>query len=624
MRTMNTPQSVVSPPVHEAATLVSPEAWGQIDPGPCVAVDFETFYTAQYSVKELGTWAYVHDPEFSAYLVAVTDGRHTCVCPPDEFPWATVSGRPWVSHNRDFDRAVFERIRQQGRIPADTPNPPVWHCSAALCAFLQLPRDLAGAAKAVLGVNLDKTVRTQSRGLQSAQEELFGSEIYHYAARDAETTLALWLKLEKHWPPQERQLFELTSRMGRQGLEVDWEYVRVRRAELEKLVKDLTALLPWQPAASTKQFALACERIGVPAPKSTSNSDPSFPRWLEKHIDSEAAMWVWHMQRIRSANRTATVLKAMETRRMASGRMGYELKYFGASTGRWSGGGGLNLQNLNRKSAEGVDLRRAIIAPPGHVLATVDFAQIESRVLLYLAGDTTALELFGKNPDADAYEIHARRTMGYAQEEPLKSYCERTGSNLRQLAKARVLGLGFGCGWQKFIEVARVMAGLDLDPDESRRIVADFRRSNPLIINLWYRLEDACAAKAGTHYALQLPCTQHTPSLRRNLVYRDIAVRDQEITCTVGGKRMHVYGGLLAENWTQATARDVLASAWLRCSQAGFVPVLSVHDELVFELPEATAEDDLARITSLMETPPPWALRLPLKVEGKLTTTYTK
>ncbi|MGA1239030.1 MAG: hypothetical protein ACO34E_19460, partial [Limisphaerales bacterium] len=84
------------------------------------------------------------------------------------------------------------------------------------------------------------------------------------------------------------------------------------------------------------------------------------------------------------------------------------------------------------------------------------------------------------------------------------------------------------------------------------------------------------------------------------------------------------YGGLLAENWTQATARDVLASAWLRCAEAGFVPILSVHDELVFELPEATAEDDLARITSLMETPPPWALRLPLKVEGKLTTTYTK
>ncbi|MGA1206029.1 MAG: DNA polymerase [Opitutales bacterium] len=605
-------------------TLLSPEAWSQAEVGPVVGVDFETFYTGSYSVKTMGTQAYVEDPRFWAYLVAISDGTKTCVCRPGQFPWETITGRTWVSHNRDFDRAVFHRLRALDRVGKEAADPQAWFCTAALCAYLQHPRDLAGAAKAVLGITLDKSVRTRARGRIPQEDEVFALELSDYAARDAETTLALWLKLEKHWPPQERQLFELTSRMGRQGLEVDWEYVRVRRAELEKLVKDLTALLPWQPAASTKQFALACERIGVPAPRSTSNSDPSFPRWLEKHIDSDAAMWVRHMQRIRSANRTATVLKAMETRRMASGRMGYELKYFGASTGRWSGGGGLNLQNLNRKSAEGVDLRRAIIAPQDHVLAAVDFAQIESRVLLYLAGDTVALEMFGKNPDADAYEIHARSTMGYTEPGSLKVYCERTGSNLRQLAKARVLGLGFGCGWQKFIEVARVMAGLDLDPGESRRIVTEFRNSNPLIVELWYRLQNGCAAKDGGHYALPLPSTQHHPALKRFLMYRDVAVCEDDITCTVGGKRMHVYGGLLAENWTQATARDVLASAWLRCAGAGFVPVLSVHDELVFELPQATAQADLSRILEIIETPVPWAPHLPLKAEGKLTPYYAK
>ena len=229
-------------------------------------------------------------------------------------------------------------------------------------------------------------------------------------------------------------------------------------------------------------------------------------------------------------------------------------------------GRGLNLQNLNRKTAEGVDLRRAIIAPPGHVLALVDYSQIESRVLLYLAGDTAALDLFRANPHADAYEIHARATMGYAEPEPLKAYCDRTGSNLRQLAKARVLGLGYGCAWLKFIEVARVMAGLDLGMEESKRIVADFRRSNPLIVDLWHRLHYACAARDGGHYALPLPCTQHDPSLRRYLIYRDVIFHLETITCTVAGQRMHVYGGLLTENWTQATARDVLASAWLRCA----------------------------------------------------------
>jgi hypothetical protein len=143
-------------------------------------------------------------------------------------------------------------------------------------------------------------------------------------------------------------------------------------------------------------------------------------------------------------------------------------------------------------------------------------------------------------------------------------------------------------------------------------------------VELWYRLQNGCAAKDGGHYALPLPSTQHHPALKRFLMYRDVAVCEDDITCTVGGKRMHVYGGLLAENWTQATARDVLASAWLRCAGAGFVPVLSVHDELVFELPQATAQADLSRILEIIETPVPWAPHLPLKAEGKLTPYYAK
>jgi hypothetical protein len=168
------------------------------------------------------------------------------------------------------------------------------------------------------------------------------------------------------------------------------------------------------------------------------------------------------------------------------------------------------------------------------------------------------------------------------------------------------------------------MAGLELSDAESKRIVREFRDSNPLIVRLWQRLEDACEARDGSNYALPLPITQHDPTARRFLIYRDIALTDDGLTCTVGGERIKVYGGLLAENWTQATARDVLAFAWLRCADAGFLPVLSVHDELVFELPESSAQQDLERVTSLMEAPMPWASHLPLKVEGKLMSAYSK
>ena len=91
--------------------ILTPAMWFAQPTGDLVAVDFETLYTSAYSVKELGHWAYCHDPRFHAYLVAVTDGERTCVCAPRQFPWATIAGRRWVSHNRDFDRAVFERLR---------------------------------------------------------------------------------------------------------------------------------------------------------------------------------------------------------------------------------------------------------------------------------------------------------------------------------------------------------------------------------------------------------------------------------------------------------------------------------------------------------------------------------
>ena len=625
---------------------VTPNVWATGNVGPVVGVDFETFYSSTYSVSQMGNWAYCNDKRFNAWAVSVSDGERTCVCEPAEFPWGTIAGREWVSHNREFDETVFLRLVELGFIngSAGTPRPTKWHCSAALCAFLQLPRDLAGAAWAVFGVELDKSVRSRAKGKQKGsgvgvQGSLFTDGIsdseQDYAATDAEMALALWRELEKHWPAHERRLFDLTCDMGRQGVWVDWDYIEANLTELNNTVVNVGGSLPWRPALSIPKFEEACTAIGTPPPRSTSASDPDFLTWVREQIRSEAVTWVRYMQRIRSANRTAKVLESMQARRMPDCRMAYELKYFGASTGRWSGGGGLNVQNFNRKPAEGVDLRRCITAPPGFVLAVVDYSQIESRVLLFLAGDAETLDMFRANPEADAYEIHARATMGwkpedgvqgsgFSGEETLKEYCERTGSGLRQLAKARVLGLGFGCGARRFVEVAKVMAGLEIGEEESERIVREFRESNPKIVSLWQNLNDACASCDGGKYLLPLPCTQVNPELGRFLIYRDVKADSEGIECTVGGERIRVYGGLLAENWTQATARDVLASAWLRCDAQGFRPVLSVHDELVFEVPEASAEENLRRIVGILEEPLSWAPGLPLRADGKLCSVYAK
>jgi hypothetical protein len=463
--------------------------------------------------------------------------------------------------------------------------------------------------------------------------------------------------------------------MGRRGLCVDWGTVAEKKRELNSRVDSLVRGLPWTPALSAKKFKAACRETGIEPPHSSAAGDEAYQMWADDHAGTVPAQWAADMAAIRRCGRLANVLEAMEARHKPDGRMVYELKYFGASPGRWAGGGGLNVQNFNRKETEGLDVRKCIMAAPGHVLAVADYSQIEARVLLFLAGDTAALNLLAEHPEWDMYELHARNTMGWKpevrgqrtedgervavgsgswqgdggqrtgegtlnaqrstlnseveREESLKDFCERTGSSLRQLAKARVLGLGFRCGAETFIRVARVMAGMKIGFDEAKRIVREYRESNPKIVHLWNALQAAaemCIGEEVNQYVLPFPCTQHDPRCGRYLFYRDVAwhPHGKSLTAVVGGERVPLHGGIIAENWTQGTARDVLASAWLRCRSAGYSPILTVHDELVFEVSEETAREDLKRITAIMEKPLAWAPGLPLKADGKLMSRYGK
>ena len=591
---------------------------------PPVAMDFETHYAADYSVKDLGNRAYCNDPRFNAWAVAVHDGETTWAGRPKDCDWRSLHGREWVSHHREFDKAVFERLQRDGVIPKEI-APVAWHCSAAACAFLQLPRDLKGACSALLGEEPDKSFRKALKGRHD--NDLFDAldaEETAYATQDAVLCWRLWQHVGPRWPEQERRLFELTCGMGERGLAVDWTRLEEERQRLSDLCEALQRDIPWQPSLSIKEFKRHCGFARIAPPSSTAADDASFRKWCRKHEGTALARYARNMNRIRTVNRLVKVLEAMQQRRKSDNRMAYELKYYGATPGRWSGGGGLNVQNMNRSEIEGLDLRKLIIAPEGKTLAVADFSQIEARVLLWLAGDGATLEMLRVNPDMDMYEVHARATMGYNAPESLKEHCERTGEKLRQLAKARVLGLGFRCGAERFIEVARIMAGLEVDIHDARRIVCEYRESNPKIVALWEALETTCARHEGRDYRLPFPCASFG-DLPRHLIYRDVALDDRGgLTAVVCGERVDLHGGILAENWTQGTARDLLADAWIRCVEAGYAPVLSVHDELVFEVDAADAQRHLKQIKELMEFAPKWAQGLPVKADGKIMTRYGK
>ncbi len=144
--------------------LINSQHSPHLVPSRVTAVDFETYYAKDYSVKELGTHRYVNDPRFDAYLVAIFGEHIRWVGHPKDAPWGEIDGETWVSHNAQFDMAVFNRLQELGTIHTDS-GPCHWHDTAALASYLQAPRNLAGASKELIGMELNKAVRAQMEGV---------------------------------------------------------------------------------------------------------------------------------------------------------------------------------------------------------------------------------------------------------------------------------------------------------------------------------------------------------------------------------------------------------------------------------------------------------------------------
>ena len=97
-------------------------------------------------------------------------------------------------------------------------------------------------------------------------------------------------------------------------------------------------------------------------------------------------------------------------------------------------------------------------------------------------------------------------------------------------------------------------------------------------------------------------------------------LRDALVFMSVNGvtkkwEETKTYGGSLAENITQAVARDILAEALVRLERHGFPVVMHVHDEAVVEIDENN-KDAVQQVEQIMAQVPVWAKGLPLKADG--------
>jgi len=592
------------------------------DTRPVAVVDFETYYDEVCSVTTLGVNAYARHPQFKAYLVAIYSGPDgiSYVGPPEKAPWSKLKGHQVVAHNAGFDWTIFDVLREQGKIKA--PDLGVWRDTAALAAFLGAPRDLAGASKHLLDREMSKGMRNWMKGRtwEDAVREGKKAELTEYALGDSKNAWQLYMDYADMMPADEWRLSEWTVASGMHGIGLDTKMLRASTSKLNKRLAEIEKLIPWMreddgKPTSPKQLAMACREAGIPPPKSTAKTSEDFELWLAEYSDK--APFVNAVREWRTVNRVQQVLASIN-RRAVGEVLTFSKKFYGAHTGRFSGDGGLNMENFPREDVCDVSLRGHLVARPGKALVVADFAQIEARISLWYAKDKKTLALV--EAGMSVYEAHARSTMGW-QGGKLKDEDDR----LYRLAKARVLALGFGCWADRFMHAAKTMAGLVISKDEALRTVKAYRNTNKGITVVWDRLDAEAKARANPTlnpsgaWMLELPsgrCLRYF-----NMCLKRGPQKMQTFAQTVmGGPLKSIYGGLLFENMVQATARDVLRDAVLRLIDAGYQALLTVHDEVVIEVDKA---EPLDKIKKLLCISPAWLDGCPMDVEIEKSQRYS-
>ena len=268
-------------------------------------------------------------------------------------------------------------------------------------------------------------------------------------------------------------------------------------------------------------------------------------------------------------------------------------------------------------------LRGCLVAKNGHRLLMIDLSQIEARVLAWLAGQNDILDVF-RDGSEDVYVYAA----------------SKIGSKNRQLGKVVTLACGYGMGPAKFQETARTY-GLSLLLPEALAAVRGWRATNTAITGYW-KLVDTAVRLALDHLGsirgaglvkVRLEPRTGVLAIKKpngeKLYYHAMRLDNGEIvfdgvngtTKQWGTER--TYGGKLVENITQAVARDVLADAMLRIEERfGLVPVMSVHDEGVWEMDAGSAL--FTQVNQEFVRTPAWAAGLPVAAKVSLGLRYGK
>lgn len=614
-------------------------------------IDFETYYSRDYSLSKITTEMYVRDDRFEAILVGIKKNNGPVKWVPAPMIAAFLkaidfSNAAILCHNTAFDGAILSWHYGV--------KPKLWLDTLSMARPLHNV-SVGGSLKALaqyykLGAKGDEVVNALGkRYADFSREEL--TRYAAYCVNDVELTYQLWLRLRKELPASELLVIDQTLRMYTEPkIELDKQLllqhlgeVRSSKEKLLELVAEAMAdgdhtihrdaLKPM--LMSNPQMALLLERLGVEPPTKVSvktgktafafsKTDKDFTDLLE-HQD----------ERVRAAVEARLGVKSTleETRTLAfigisdRGPLPIMLNYYGAHTGRFSGGDKVNLQNL--PSRGNTTIRRALKAPEGYEIIACDSSQIEARTVAWLAGQDDLVQAFREG--RDVYSEFASDV--YGRKITKADYTERF------VGKTCILGLGYGMGAEKFRRTL-ALAKIEIDEHEALRIVKLYRQKYFKIVQLWqtcgHVLTNMVSGVSGMiNDKLEYDNTGITlpnglkityPALRQNgsgfeyindaRTYRKF-LKDRVLGLPCDDLPwVRIYGGKVTENLVQALAGIIVRDQMVKIGLAGHFVAFQVHDENVCVVRTDEADAAEAEIIRIMSTPPKWAPDLPIACEA--------
>ena len=603
-----------------------------------ITIDFETYYSREYSLTRLTTEEYVRDPQFQVIGVAVKVNSE----PAEWFSGTLEETAEWLAHfdwrnhfvlahNAMFDAAILTWVFGQ--------KPKAWFdtLSMARALFGITVSGRLGALAEHFGIGTKGLEVNDAKGLRLEDfpaDQL--AQYGEYCKNDVELTYKLYHEMSS-FPLIEKRLIDITIRMFSDPLlELDVDKLESHLIEVrdrkERLFTD--AGITKEILNSSAKFAELLIQQGVEPPIKISpatgkdtfafaKSDAEFMALLEHPNEVVQALVAARVGAKSTLEETRTERFISIARRGHIGgalrRLPIPLKYYAAHTGRWGGSDKVNLQNLPSRGAEGGKLKRCLVAPRGHVIIDCDSSQIEARVLAWLAGQTDVLKLFAAKQDV--YRHMAGRIFGINPSD--------VTDEQRFIGKTTVLGAGYGMGAVKFQMQLKTM-GKDVDIDTCKFIIKQYRLANPQIATWWNHLNivlnnmlhnkpsdiDTVALmtlEPFTGISLPNGLMQSYPELTRHA--------SGEFTYKTRTGMNRLYGGKVAENLCQAVARCIIGEQMIQIEKLYRV-VLTVHDAVACVVPEDDADYAKEYIEACMRMPPAWAQGLPLNCESGMARTY--